>query len=206
MEHRAGSSISQNFASVWAALEVLKSIIRSAPRPPVTVTPSSDEGQGDSSDLRNCLQEAYDGVRYPAYTPLAIRLLEPYFSIPEFADVWNTLYKALYPTRVLDEIPMLELLIEAHELTLQADEQEVPITPKAGMKMLDVVSKRPNYGPVTNCQTFFFLGSRFGSGSIKDYGKALHQLQGDSEVRNLSTMRRVYVELVLCLVRHLRSN
>lgn len=210
MEDRACSSLSQEFASAWAAFDLCKTYIASTPRKlpgskPFESMETEKEFQERLMDpVRVYLERAYEAIRYPAYAPLAARLLEPYLRMPDIQKAFATGLGALYSTRVLDRIPMLELLIEAHELTLP-EELPNPITVTERMTLLDVISRHETYSPVTSHQTFFPFGSRIGSASIRDYSKAWTQLRGDSVPYDSYMIARACVELVLCVVKHLRG-
>jgi hypothetical protein len=130
--------------------------------------------------------------------------VEPYLGLPDIRRILNQAGEAIYATRMLDRIPMLELLIQAHELTLPPEEPADETTLTPGMRLLDMISRHETYLPVTSRQTFFPFGERFGSGSIKEYAKAWNQLRDDAdEVLDRCWMARFYLELVLCVVEHL---
>jgi hypothetical protein len=203
IEDRAGSSLSRNVAAFWAARDLCKSIIESTPRQLPAVRPFEQEGQ---LDIQRYMFAAYGQIRYTAYAPLAVRLIEAYLG--PTANIRPALLKAMdaiFTMKILDRIPMLELLIQAHELTIRPEEPVDETSLTAKTRLLDIISRHDTYLPVTSRQTFFLFGSRFGSGSIKEYAEAWNQLQGDAEVEvwDGCQIARFYLELVLCVAEHL---
>ena len=213
IEDRAGYSLSRDVASSSAALDLCTTIIRSTPRrllaarPFDREKPEGDFEQEQLDDVKTHLNEAYTTIHYPVYAPLAFRLVEPYLRLTDILPVLYQGVDAIFTTRLLDRIPMLELLIQGHELTLRPEEPADEITPTPGMRLLDVIYRHETYLPITSRQTFFPFGSRFGSGSIKEYAQVWDQLQDDAdELRDRGLISRFYLELVLCVVKHLRGH
>lgn len=152
--------------------------------------------------VRDILNDAYEAIGQKGLASPAFQLIRPHLRDKTFRDELTMCIDAL-DGGIHRQVPMLDLLLEAHEFTLPgSDSSAEALQPELGMRLMDVVQKREEYLPVTNERSFFIFGKRldveFG---VQSYQDAFNQLVPDSEwsmgLHNALNSRMIILQLVL---------
>lgn len=180
--------------------ELAKCIIRQTPRqlPPVSEPPSQF-----ATDCCELVKQGYKTTHGKTFAAHAARVLLPYLENPR---IQQTIRDSVDPVAWVpadDHFAMVDLLLEAHELTLPDNVEIVePLT--EGTTLLELLKRREQYNPITREGSFFPLGRRIDRGpSQQSYREAVGQIT-QSDVRVKMEMRETLLELTICVIGHLR--
>ena len=127
--------------------------------------------------------EAYAEIDQGDFGRHAWHVLRPYLLNTNFLSHIEDIIECLDRVRCIHQLGMLDLLLEAHELSLPPTGRPVePVEVVEGMRLLDVLEKREAYLPVKNNRSFFTYGRKTEVGwnqGSKAYRRALEQLLDD---------------------------
>jgi len=172
------------------------------------VRPRSSDSKIISAEVSRCL-EALESIyensghrwRVAPFAGNACRLIEPYLSEQQFLGVVMDIVDRVVWAPADDHVPLMDLLLEAHELVSQKPATE-PRTPHtASTTLLDLLKLREGYRPITEEGSFFIFGARV------DFGPSLESYREVAEVmqsrRVELELQKALLEVVLYAVEHL---
>jgi hypothetical protein len=194
-----GDCWTEDSRTIGQLLDECSLAIRASPmKPPPSLTPDGDAKDEVSVEIvsqserrvtiqedqmmsiaKDLLQAAYVAVNEESFGAHAWRLLRPCFLDAKFKSNVVKIVEHLPNIAAHRHVGTLDLLLEAHELTLlHSGRPAEPVTVEGGTTLLDVLEKRKHL-PVTNRGTFFLFERRIGLGrvaGVKSYHDALEQL------------------------------
>ena len=204
-----------------------KDIIRGSDKPTETTTfeeaplrPHKGEGwkniEADSSilffseEVKKAIDEAYSTVGKEFVAP-AFDLIEPHLRRSDFRKYLLRAVRYCWHIQMSNNLPVMDLLLEAHELTLPNStgfEERPPV--EQGTRLMDVLDRREECHPVTSRQTFFAYREGYERPTtLSKYALVLYQMEKEDRSEYSTwypvACRRVVTELVLCAIEHLEE-
>jgi len=210
-----GSVLASESARFQSNLSVCKDIIRKSPRqvpPPLAKQPerpiTPDGGLSISSMIQYTevlLTDAYSQAEKPDFAPYALRLITPYLLDGKFAEAYDRVLDAQDWAHIEENVPTLDLLLEAHELTLpDSGRLDEPPKLEKGSRLQDVLQRRKAYLPITKAQSFFIFGRRIDfATNFKSYSAVWEQLGVGSDRQWDLKVTKAILHLVSCMITHL---